>query len=68
MVKNRFFQAVLIFAMFFINCKSENPGVTDSNPEASGVVVALTTESFKKMVFNYDRNKEWKYEGTNLPS
>jgi thioredoxin 1 len=25
--------------------------------------MALTTESFKKMVFNYDRNKEWKYEG-----
>jgi hypothetical protein len=58
MVKNRFFQAVLIFAMFFINCKSENSGVTDSNPEASGVVMALTTESFKN----------GNMKGTNLPS
>ena len=27
-------------------------------------IVYLTNETFKQMVFNYDKNKEWKYEGT----
>jgi thioredoxin 1 len=27
-------------------------------------VVQLTNDTFKKMVFNYEKNKEWKYEGT----
>jgi len=26
-------------------------------------VVHLTTEEFKEKVFNYEKNKEWKYEG-----
>jgi thioredoxin len=27
-------------------------------------VIYLTNDSFKKMVFDYEKNKEWKYEGT----
>jgi thioredoxin len=27
-------------------------------------IVYLTNDSFKQMVYNYDKNKEWKYEGT----
>jgi thioredoxin 1 len=30
-------------------------------------VVHLTTETFKEKVFNYEVNKDWKYEG-NLPA
>ncbi len=30
---------------------------------AGNTVVQLTNETFKKMVFNYDENKEWKFEG-----
>jgi thioredoxin len=30
-------------------------------------VVHLTTQEFKEKVFNYEANKEWKYEGT-LPA
>jgi thioredoxin 1 len=26
-------------------------------------VIHLTTQDFKEKVFNYDKNKEWKYEG-----
>jgi thioredoxin 1 len=33
-------------------------------PAANTVVVNLTYESFKELVFNYEKNKEWKYEGT----
>jgi thioredoxin len=28
-------------------------------------VVVLTNDTFKKMIFNYDINKEWRYEGKN---
>lgn len=31
--------------------------------ESSGAVIHLTNEQFKKMVFNYETNKEWKYLG-----
>lgn len=31
---------------------------------SAGSVVYLTNETFKKQVFNYTVNKEWKYEGT----
>lgn len=27
-------------------------------------VIHLTEDSFKQMVYNYEKNKEWKYEGT----
>ena len=30
-------------------------------------VINLTNDQFKQMVFNYDRNKAWKYEG-NIPA
>ena len=29
-----------------------------------GTVIHLTNEQFKKMVFNYETNKEWKYLGS----
>lgn len=32
--------------------------------ENTGDVIHLTNEQFKKMVFNYEVNKEWKYLGT----
>lgn len=37
----------------------ENPG-TDQD---GGVAVYLTEAGFKEKVFNFDENKEWKYEG-----
>jgi thioredoxin 1 len=27
-------------------------------------IVYLTNDTFKQMVYNYDKNKDWKYEGT----
>ncbi|OFY59874.1 MAG: thiol reductase thioredoxin [Bacteroidetes bacterium GWF2_41_9] len=49
--------------MFFINCRSENPAVAVSKGDRASSVVILTNDSFKKLVFNYELNKEWKYEG-----
>ncbi len=34
------------------------------NGDNKPTVVYLTNETFKQLVFNYDKNNEWKYEGT----
>jgi len=34
------------------------------DPPAKAEVMQLTNETFKKMVYNYDLNKAWKYEGS----
>jgi thioredoxin 1 len=36
---------------------------TTSNSKTSGNVITMTNEMFKQKVFNYDVNKEWKFEG-----
>lgn len=46
------------------NCNAGNPVKTDSNINSgTGAVIVLTNEEFKQKVFNYDVNKEWKFEG-----
>jgi len=46
------------------NCNAGNPGKASSNTTTtSGAVIALTNEVFKQKVFNYEANKEWKFEG-----
>jgi len=62
-MKRKFLILVIISSLFFINCNAENPLVSESDGTAESAVVSLTNESFKKMVFNYELNKEWKYEG-----
>jgi thioredoxin len=56
----------LVFAL--TNCGAGNPGESsnikdNSLKETKGKPINLTNESFKKLVFNYDINKQWKYEG-----
>jgi thioredoxin 1 len=68
LIKNNFMKrnillSVLISSLLLVNCKSENTGVVKSKNTTGTVVAELTNETFKKMVFNYDVNKEWKYEG-----
>jgi thioredoxin 1 len=62
-MKNRYFLPVLFFLMVFFSCKSENPSSSGSKAETGKAVTTLTGESFRKLVFNYETNKEWKYEG-----
>jgi thioredoxin len=48
------------------NCNAGNPGKTGSNTvsaSAAGSVIVLTNAEFKQKVFNYEVNKEWKFEG-----
>ena len=55
---------VIVSSLFFITCNSENPSSGSPAVASGGSVIKLTDESFRKLVFDYDRNKEWKYEGS----
>jgi thioredoxin 1 len=48
------------------NCNAGSPIKAESSTNTTGSVIALTNETFKQLVFNYEANKEWKFEG-NLP-
>jgi thioredoxin 1 len=51
----------LLLITFIITAK---PGNNNKVSENNILVSQLTNDSFKKMIFNYEKNKEWKYEGT----
>lgn len=48
-------------------CNSGVPAKAENTISEKGNVIKLTNETFKQLVFNYELNKEWKYEG-NLPA
>jgi len=50
---------ILILIVFFFALFSEGNG----QKESSATVIHLTNEQFKKLVFNYEVSKEWKYLG-----
>ncbi len=60
----------MILKTFFLTTVSlghpmDTPFYLSKVPEITGVtVIHLTEASFKELVFNYDKNKEWKYEGS----
>lgn len=57
---------VMILTVLSSGCNSGKKSSQESSTSAhkDGVAVYLTEESFKEKVFNFDKNKEWKYEGT----
>jgi thioredoxin len=62
-MKKYFFLLIIILPLIFNECKADNPASPLKANVAGNTVVQLTNETFKKMVFNYDINKEWKFEG-----
>lgn len=65
--------AVLVLAagvtVFFSFSKNDNPVITgqntvlNKNDNKKGKMEHLTAETFKKKIFDYENNKEWKFEG-----
>jgi thioredoxin 1 len=55
----------IVLQSFLANysCAS-SPGDVKVTSSKTSPVIHLTNEDFKKLVFNYETNKEWKYEGT----
>lgn len=49
---------IMASAIILTNCGSSNP-----KPESKGHVIYLTNETFKQYVFDYEKNKQWKYQG-----
>jgi thioredoxin len=62
-MKRKIFLSMMIASLFFVNCRSENSSSGNSKAGGEGNVVMLTNDAFKKLVFNYEANKEWKFEG-----
>jgi thioredoxin 1 len=62
-MKKYFSLLIILFPLIFNECKADNPASPLKTNAPGNTVVQLTNESFKKMVFNYDKNKEWKFEG-----
>ncbi len=62
-MKKKVFLSLIISAMFFVTCKSENNNTSGTKNAEPATVVQLTNDGFKKMIYNYDLSKEWKYEG-----
>ncbi len=56
--------SIFISTLLLFNCNADKTVIAGSDSDNGSAVVTLTNESFKKLVFNYDNNKEWKYEGT----
>ena len=57
--------SITMVLLLTLGNQAANPEKTSEKP-GSGVVNAMTNEMFKQKVFNYEQNKQWKYEG-NLP-
>ena len=56
------------FSLLLSDCSARNPDKTkeSTSTSKSEAVIVMTNEIFKQKVFNYEVNKQWKFEG-NLP-
>jgi thioredoxin 1 len=62
-MKAFFIVSLMSIALLISNCNAGNPVKIENGIAKQGTVIALTNETFKSEIFNYDKNKEWKYEG-----
>jgi len=53
----------ILLTLVFSECKADNPGDPGTKSTAANSVIQLSDDGFKKMIFNYEVNKEWKFEG-----
>lgn len=64
-MKKYFLLSIIIIPLVLIECKAENnnlPGPVVNNPEER--VVQLSDETFKKLIFDYETNVDWKFAGS----
>jgi thioredoxin 1 len=62
-MKKYSFFLIIMLSLVFSECKADNPAGSGIKSTTDYSVIQLTNDSFKKMVFNYEINKEWKFEG-----
>lgn len=68
-MKKLIFSISVGLVLLLTNCNAGNPGKTaaGTNISTTAKVIVMNDEMFKQKVFNYDVNKDWKYEG-DLPA
>jgi len=63
-MKKNIVLVAIVLVFLLSNCNAGNASKpTGSTSSAPGSVIVLTNEEFKQKVFNYEVNKEWKFEG-----
>ena len=53
-----------LFLFLLTGKTSADPGKSVKDAGNNINLIYLTNDTFKQMVFNYEKNQEWKYEGT----
>jgi len=57
--------SVIIIVSFILlsNSNAADTSKINNNKSTNGAVMSLTNEQFKQKIFNYEANKQWKFEG-----
>jgi thioredoxin len=61
-MKNILFATIFLF-LIFSSCNVESQEETTDKGKETNPVLSMTNESFKQNIFNYEVNKDWKFEG-----
>lgn len=62
-MKRIIFSILLIFPLLFSECRADQPAGAAVVPEPGKGVAQLTNDDFKKVIFNYETEKDWKFSG-----
>ncbi len=54
---------MIMIPLLFSECRADQPSGPAEAAEPGKGVVYLTNDTFKKFIFNYETEKEWKYSG-----
>jgi len=62
-MKKAIFSLFIMVPLLFSECRADQPSGPAEVSEPGKGVVYLTNDTFKKSIFNYETEKEWKYSG-----
>lgn len=63
-MKKLFSIATVLKLLLITSITAASTGNSNKEGDNNIKVISLTNDTFKQMVFNYEKNKDWKYEGT----
>jgi thioredoxin 1 len=63
-MKRVFLLGAILKLLLLTSISAGNPGLPSSEGNNITTVISLTNDTFKQLVYNYEKNKEWKFEGT----
>jgi thioredoxin len=62
-MRKLFYPVALGLIFVLSNCQAGNPAKPSGNSSTGEKVISMTSDLFKQQVFNFDVNKDWKFEG-----